>query len=185
MAAQPEMIRTQIESTREELAYDIDRLADRTSPRRIARRRWDSVRDRVTDLKDRVMGVSDDAAHRMRHASHDTADRVRDAAEDAAAGVRHAPEAVARGTQGNPIAAGLIAFGAGLLVASLLPETEAERRLAHEVAERAEDLAEPLRETGRQVASDLGESVTQAAHEVRDTAAEAVSTTAQRARDTA
>ena len=33
---QPEVIRSQIEGTRDELAYDIDRLADRTSPRRIA-----------------------------------------------------------------------------------------------------------------------------------------------------
>jgi hypothetical protein len=32
-----------------------------------------------------------------------------------------------RQTQGNPIAAGLIAFGAGMLVASLLPATDLEK----------------------------------------------------------
>jgi ElaB/YqjD/DUF883 family membrane-anchored ribosome-binding protein len=183
MAAQPEVIRTQIESTREDLAYDIDRLADRTSPRRIAQRRWDRFKDRVTDAKERVMGVSDDAAHRVRHTSHDTAERVRDAAGDAADTVREMPHTVARSTQGNPIAAGLIAFGAGLLTASLLPETDAERRVAHEVAERAEDLVEPLKETGRDMASDLRETVSQAASEVKDTATEAASTTAHRVRE--
>jgi len=174
MAAQPEVIRTQIESTREDLAYDIDRLADRTNPRRVIRRRWDSLRARAGDVRDRVMGVSEDAV-----------EGVREKADDATSAVRGAPEAVVRRTQGNPIAAGLIAFGAGLLTASLLPETEAERRLAHEVAERAEDLAEPLKESGRQIASDVGGTVNQAATEVKDTAAEATSTTAHRARQAA
>jgi hypothetical protein len=174
MAAQPEVIRTEIESTRADLAHDLDRLADRTSPRRIVRRRWDSVRDRVGGVKDRVMGVSQDTADRMRHMT-----------DEAASGVREAPEAVARTTQGNPIAAGLIAFGAGLLAASLLPETQAERRMAREVSERAEELAEPLKEVGRQVASDVSESVGRAADQVKETATEAASTTAQRARETA
>jgi len=174
MATQPEVIRSQIEGTREDLAYDIDRLADRTSPRRIAQRRWDSMRSRVGTVRDRVMGVS-----------HEAAGKVRDVSEDAASTVREAPEAVARTTQGNPIAAGLIAFGAGLLAASLLPETEAERRVAREVSQRAEELAEPLMETGRQLASDVGESVSQAATEVKETATDAASTTAQRARETA
>jgi hypothetical protein len=174
MAAQPEVIRSQIESTREELAHDLDRLADRTSPRRIAQRRWDSVKDRMGSMRERVMGVP-----------HEPVERIRDVSEQAMSTVREAPEAVARTTKGNPLAAGLIAFGAGLLVASLLPETEAERRLAHEVSERVDALAEPLMETGRQVASDVGESISHAAGEVKETAAEAASTTAQRARETA
>jgi hypothetical protein len=172
MAAQPEVIRSQIESTREELAYDVDRLADRTNPRRVVRRRWDSLKSRAADVRDRVMGVSEDAV-----------DRVRDTSGEATSAIREAPEAVVRQTQGNPVAAGLIAFGAGLLAASLLPETEAERRVAHEVAKRADELAAPLMESGRQIASEVGETVKDAASEVKDTAAEAASTTANRARD--
>jgi hypothetical protein len=112
MATQPEVIRTQIASTREDLAHDIDRLADRTSPRRIVRRRWDSMRERV-------MG----------------------APREVTTTVREAPEAVARTTQGNPVAAGLIAFGAGLLAASLLPETDAEA--ASTTAQRARESRPP------------------------------------------
>jgi len=164
MAAQPEVIRSEIERSREDLAYDIDRLADRTSPRRIARRRWESMRSRLDDVRDRVMGVS-----------HDAGERVGDTAAD----VREAPERVARAAQGTPVAAGLIAFGAGLLAASLLPETDAERRMAREVTERARDLAEPLQETGRQIASDMGESVKEAAAEVKETATQAVRETAR------
>ena len=178
MAAEPEVIRTQIENTREELAYDIDRLADRTNPKRIAQRRWDSVRSRIGDARDRVMGVS-----------HDTVDRVRDTTQetvsDVSSSVREAPEALARKTQGNPIAVGLIAFGAGLLAASLLPETDAERRMGREIGERAGDLVEPLKETGRQMAADVGESVKEASSEVKETAKEAAATTAQRAKETA
>lgn len=174
MATQAERIRTEIDATREELAHDIDRLADRTSPSRIAHRRWDAVKSKVGNVKDRVMGVSEDAASEVSGRASDLADNVREA-----------PDMVARQTRGNPVAAGLIAFGAGLLAASLLPETDAERRIGRTVGEHADELLEPLKETGRQIASEVGETVKDASREVGETAKEAASNTSARARETA
>jgi len=46
----PEQIRREIEATRAELAHDVDRLADRTSPKRVARRGLDRLGSRVNSI---------------------------------------------------------------------------------------------------------------------------------------
>jgi hypothetical protein len=174
VATESQRIRGEIDATRAELASDLDRLADRTSPSRIAHRRWDSVKSRVSTVKERVMGASQDAVESV----SDTTGHVTDT-------VRETPEMIARKARGNPLAAGLIAFGAGLLVASLLSETEAERRLGQKVSEHADQLTEPLKNLGSELGSDIGETVKQASSEVGSTAREAASHTAQRAKETA
>ena len=61
----PEQIRADIEATRARLSADVDTLADEANPKNIARRKADdvkeSVRDRVTGLKDSIMGTAEDA----------------------------------------------------------------------------------------------------------------------------
>ena len=48
-------------------------------------------------------------------------DKAGEKAHDVADSVRGAPQAVAQQTQGNPLAAGIIAFGVGMLAATLIP----------------------------------------------------------------
>jgi hypothetical protein len=79
-------------------------------------------------------------------------------------------------TQGNPLAAGLIAFGGGLLLASLLPPTEAEQRVAGKVREQAQPLQDELVRAGQAVGEDLKSSAQDAAEQVKQRAAEATST---------
>jgi hypothetical protein len=76
-----------------------------------------------------------------------------------------------RKTQGNPLAAGVIAFGLGMLVSSLIPSTEKER----EVVSQLQENLEPVKEKASEVANDIGDSLKPAAQE----AAESVKTTAQ------
>ena len=64
MAEEPDRIRDEIEATRYDLARNVDLLADRTVPTRVARRRWSGVKERVHGMSDRVMGTSSDAAAR-------------------------------------------------------------------------------------------------------------------------
>lgn len=59
------------------------------------------------------MGSTDDATSTV-------SDRAADAVETA----QKTPQKAKQKTQGNPLAAGLIALGAGWLVASLLPAAE-------------------------------------------------------------
>ncbi|GIJ74289.1 DUF3618 domain-containing protein [Virgisporangium ochraceum] len=194
MGSRPEELRTEIEQTREELAYDVDRLADRTVPTRVAGRKWEGAKSRVRSVTDRVMGARDSVAagakdkassagDTVKDAASTASDKVQDAASTAADTVRQTPDMVVRQTQGNPLAVGLIAFGIGLLTASLLPETEAEKRAGGAVAEHSGDLVEKAKETAREMADELGGTAREAADQVKQTAREAAQTTADQAKE--
>jgi len=182
MAEAPDDIRDDIEVTRARLAHDVDRLADKTSPSRIAQRRWTGAKSKVRGLSDRVMGTARDTGSTAK-------DKASSAASEVADQVRHAPEMVTQQTQGNPIAAGLIAFGAGMLVASLLPATRIERQAGQTLREHGSDLIEPVRqplaESAKHVGEDLGDRAREAATSVRDTAKDAAQTTAESTKDSA
>lgn len=193
MASEPDRIRAEIEATREALTNDVDQLADRTSPKRIAQRRWDVVKDKARDVKETVMGASHDtvsgvsdkvsgAGETVSSKVSGAASAVSDTVSSAADTVKETPDTVARKTRGNPVAAGVIAFGVGLLAASLLPETEAERRLGQQAADKAGDLVEPLKDKAREMGSDLGDTVREAAGQVKETAKEAVANTTDQAK---
>jgi hypothetical protein len=156
MATEPDQLRADIEATRGELAGDVDRLADRTNPKRIVQRRWDRVKDGASSVRDRVMGATQEAT--------DT--------------VKEAPQAVTRSAAGNPLAAGLIAFGTGLLVATLIPESDAERAASQRIGEHSGQ----LKEMGRDLASDVQDTAREAAGHVTEAAKEAASQTVDAAR---
>jgi hypothetical protein len=179
MGSRPEELRGEIEQTRQELAYDVDRLTDRTSPKRVAQRRWEGVKGRARSVTDRVMGARDTA----QDAASSAGDKVQETAHSVAGTVRETPQTVARQTRGNPLAAGVIAFGIGLLAASLLPETEAEKRAGSAVADRSGDLVDKAKETARDMASDLGDEARGAAQSVKETAREAAGNTAEQAKE--
>lgn len=205
MGSRPEELRNEIEQTREELAYDVDRLADRTVPTRVAGRKWEGAKSRVRSVTDRVMGARDtvvsgaqdkashagskiqDAASGAAGSVQSTASAVGDKAQETAHAVadtvRETPDTVARQTRGNPLAVGLIAFGVGLLTASLLPETEAEKRAGGAVAERSGDLVEKAKETAREMTEELGSTAREATEHVKETAREAAQHTADQAKE--
>lgn len=183
----PDEIRADIERTRAALSDDVDDLAESVKPRSVARRQVDKVKDAVGGVKDRVMGSDDDdydtgamgtvsdKAYAARDAVADKAyaakDTVSEKASEAAEAVREAPTAVKRKTQGNPLAAGVIAFGLGMLVSSLIPSSEKERQAVSTL----QDNLEPVKQKATEVARDMGESLRPAAQE----AAESVKSTAQ------
>ncbi|CAL9346839.1 hypothetical protein SUDANB121_00395 [Nocardiopsis dassonvillei] len=178
MGETPDEIRQDIDRTRSELVHDTDRLVDRARPGSIADRGTRRIRDRGRRLKDRVMGAApsrDEVSGRVRH----TADQAADLA-------RSVPEQAVRQTQGSPVAAGLIAFGAGLLAASVLSESRAEQRAAQRLGEHAGGAVEPVRravaESAEHVKEQAVESARTAGEHVRDSAAEAARTTGEHAR---
>ena len=200
MAEEPDQIRDDIEVTRDRLAHDVDRLADKTSPSRMAQRRWSGAKAKVRGMSDRVMGSAHDNGGAAKDKASDAVDTVKDKAGDVAgtvrdqAGqvadhVRQAPAAVGRQTQGNPVAAGLIAFGAGMLLASLLPATGLEKLAGLQLRDHADDLVEPVRqpltESAQHLREDLGNHAQEAVASVRDTAKDAARSTAQTAKGAA
>jgi len=161
----PEQIRREIERTRSELSDNVNALGDKVNPGSIAKRQVSRVRGAATSVKDAVLGSASDAA--------DTGQQVATTMGDA---VSDAPSAVARKAQGSPIAAGLIAFGAGLLVSSLLPASKVEQQAAEKVKDTAQPMVENLTETAKEVAGNLKEPAQQAVEEVKSTATDAAAT---------
>jgi hypothetical protein len=192
----PDEIRADIEGTRADLSNDVDDLAESVKPKSVAGRQVDKLKDAVGSVKDRVVGsdegdsgalgtVTDkasaakeavtDEAYTAKDAVADKAytarDTVGEKASEAGEAVREAPATVKRKAQGNPIAAGVIAFGLGMLVSSLISSSEKERQAVSQLQENLE----PMKEKAAEVARDMGESLKPAAQD----AAESVKSTAQ------
>jgi hypothetical protein len=158
----PDQIRADIERTRGDLSYDVDALSDKVRPSSVAHRQADKVRSRFGDARDRVMG-----------AVHDAQGSTGSGLSSAGDAVAGAPQRAKQATQGNPLAVGLIAFGAGWLVSSLIPASRAETDLAGTVKEKAAPLQQKVTEVAKDVGQNLKEPAQQAAQSVRETATDA------------
>jgi len=165
----PEEIRRDIERTRYELASDVDTLHEKVSPSAIASRRTQATKNRLGSLRDRVMG-----------SAHDMTGSASSTGSDVAGSVKQAPTAVRQQTQGNPLAAGVIAFGAGWLISSLLPSTDKEQQAAmaakDQVQEHSDTLTAPLKEAGQGAKENLQPKVQEAAGSVKSTATDGAGT---------
>ncbi len=146
----PEELKSDIAQRREQMGDTLDAIGDRVSPGQIAGRQKALMRRRVTGWRYSIMAVTD------------------------------APEAARRQAQGNPMAAGLVAFGAGLLIATVLPESETEKQAVQQVQpqlEQAASQAGEVADTAKQSAQEHGEelkgSVTDAAQQVKQEASDA------------
>ncbi|MEI4272251.1 DUF3618 domain-containing protein [Klenkia sp. LSe6-5] len=162
----PDVIRQQIEDTRADLGHDVDALNEKVNPARVVDRRVTRTKQAVDDLRGRVFG-SDSP-------SSSSAGGVTARAHDAAQGVAQAPDAAVQGTRGNPVAAGLIAFGVGWLVSSLLPTSQREKELAAQAEQAAQPLVEDVKQVAQDAAEQLQPAAQEAAQSVQGTATQAV-----------
>ncbi|MGO4957191.1 DUF3618 domain-containing protein [Luteococcus sp. Sow4_B9] len=197
----PDKIRQDIERTRANLSDDVNALADQANPRTIAEDKVDqakqSVQSAVHGAKEKVFGSEDDFTDDgLAGQARGLADQVRGGvaggagqaqysaqmrANLARGGVSDAPAAMRRRTRGNPLAAGLVAFGLGALIGGALPATRAEKRYV----EQAKDQAQPYLDQARDVAQDtvagLKQPATEAAQGLKETAQQAASTVQEEA----
>ncbi|MBT2531038.1 DUF3618 domain-containing protein [Arthrobacter sp. ISL-48] len=173
MSDNPDAIRSDIEATRARLGTNVDAVADKVTPSNIVHRQTDKVKDAVFGVKEKVMGVADDATARMHMGTSSTGNPVGSALGDAGSTIGEAPQQVMSKTQGNPLAAGLIAFGAGLLLSSLIPASEKEREAADSLKTAAEPLTTELTEAAKEMAQGLKEPAQEAMENVKATATDA------------
>ncbi|MEN2736390.1 DUF3618 domain-containing protein [Microbacterium sp. X-17] len=184
MTDDPDVIRAEIESTRRNLSGDVDALADKVTPSKIAERQKRKVKGAFHSFTERIMG-SDDPYDPHRGVGEATGDAIGDAKDATVEAGRH----VVAKAEGNPVAVGLIAFGVGLLAASLIPASDKEQELAAKAKDAAQPMLHEAAEVGKQVAHDLQEPAQEAVQAVKDTAQESVETVkaeaAERANDVA
>ncbi|QQS00255.1 MAG: DUF3618 domain-containing protein [Austwickia sp.] len=175
----PEQIRREIEATRRDLSRNVDALTDQVTPGNMARREVNRVGESLRGLKDRVMGGDDDygSSYGTRDAmadrrdelmgrAGDTKDQLLDQAgelrdqaaarlSDAQGAVQGAPAAARRQTRGNPLGAGLVAFGIGALLGGLMPSTAKEREASVALKEKAQPLVEEAKGVAQEAVENL------------------------------
>ncbi|MDQ0870692.1 ElaB/YqjD/DUF883 family membrane-anchored ribosome-binding protein [Arthrobacter sp. V1I9] len=202
MSDNPDAIRADIEETRARLGTNVDAVADKVTPSNIVHRQTDKVKDAVVGVKEKIMGAADTASTTVQdkvssatsgvqdkvssgtghtgNALHSTGDSLHGAKDnvaaklsDAGTAISHAPDQVKAKTQGNPLAAGLIAFGAGMLVSSLIPASQKEREAAQQLKTAAEPLAGKVTDAAKDMVQDLKEPAQEAMESVKATAADA------------
>ena len=205
----PDQIRREIERTQNALSSDVDALSEKVTPGRIVERRVNRARSTATRWKDRVMGSNplrggSEGLSAAGGAARDTAQQVAGTSSSAASfvtgtasqtasavgeAVSEAPRLARQQAQGNPLAAGLIAFGAGWLISSLLPATRREQQLAEQTRDKASELGQPVAEAARRAATEVKDNLAQPAQQavetVRETTAEAGRTVAAEGKDAA
>jgi gas vesicle protein len=197
MSENPDAIRADIEATRERLGTNVDAVADKVTPSNIVHRQTSKVKDAVFGVKEKVMGSAEHTTHTTSGGLHQATDTAGNALHDAGEAIADAPHQVKTKTQGNPLAAGLIAFGAGLLVSSLIPPSEKEREAADalktaaepvttQLTEAAKDMAQGWKEPAQDAVENVKATATDAAQHIKDegqTAASDVKATATDAKD--
>jgi gas vesicle protein len=191
MSDNPDAIRSDIEATRARLGTNVDAVADKVTPSNIVHRQTDKVKGAVTGVKEKIMGAADSASTTVQdkvhsgaghtgNAMHSTGETLHGAKDTAAAklndagtAISQAPDQVKAKTQGNPLAAGLIAFGAGMLVSSLIPASQKERQAADQLKTAAQPLATQVTDAAKTVVEDLKEPAQEAMDNVKATATDA------------
>ena len=182
MAERTEELRRDIEETRAHMSGTLDQIGDRVSPGRIASRRWQGVRDYGSRLTTTVMGAPRRAADKTGGAIGDAQSSASAAASSAAHAVADAPERVKETASGNPLAAGAVAFGLGMLLGSMAAPSREEERLAEQLMEPVKS---ELADSGRELASAVKEHVKEDMAPVVDHASAAVDEVKQHAAESA
>ncbi len=110
-------------------------------------------------------------------------DRAGSAGSAVTGAVSAGPDMARRQTQGNPLAAGLVAFAAGWLVSSILPASKAEEQAAQALQDKASELAEPAKQELSEVANEMKDNLQgpaqQAVQSVKESATSAADTVRQ------
>jgi hypothetical protein len=213
----PDQIRASIEETQDDLGRNVNALTDKVNPRRAAQQRvnrargiWQKIRDNVmgsaTHARDNVMGSATHArANVMGGATHardatmharDTTLHAADASQARLSGASSAAgerlhtvgQQTQQQTQGHPLAAGLVAFGLGILASSLLPASPPERRMAGQFRNKASEHSDQLKQqaTGvaRQAQDNLREPAQRAAESVKSKAGQDAAALREQTRST-
>lgn len=174
MSNNPEEIRTDIKRTQAEIGRDVDALAEKVDPAKAVERQKDRFRDRVRNASEKVMGTPeyDSRGTQGSGTLQQASEQLSELKDQAGETVQNIPDKVTSGTRGNPLAAGLIAFGAGWLAASLIPSSRMEQQTAEQLKDRAAPLVDEAKSAAKEAGQQLKPQAQEAAESVKQTASQ-------------
>jgi gas vesicle protein len=132
-----------------------------------------SSQQKGKDMTDRISETASHVGERASEMASEVGDRVSDAASEVKEAVSHAPQRLRQQTRGNPAAAGLIAFGSGLLLGGILPGTRVERDLAQRMEPAMSTAMVEAKDAGREIAEELKEGARESMEAVKEAGSEA------------
>jgi hypothetical protein len=162
-------LRRDIASQRQDIGRDLEAIGDRLSPGRVADRSKERVRRRASGWKDRIMGTMEDARGKVTDSMPSGSSMTPDGPPS---------EMVSERVEGNPLVAGMVAFGIGFIAGSVLPASRKERELAHRVEPQMGQIAQEVADTARSAGEELAPVVQEEAAKVKEEASEAASSVA-------
>lgn len=167
-------LRREIDETRQHMTMTVDAIEDRVTPGRIIERRRNRIRSSLLTARDRMMGVPQSVGSGL----SDGGSAVRSEAGSLVHGVESRAEA-------NPFGAGIFAFGAGMLAATLFPASAAEREVGAKARDAGEALREPMAEAAHSIADTAKEHGSEAVAAVKDAGASATASVTATAKEKA
>jgi hypothetical protein len=166
----------------------LEAIGDRISPERMVERRKAAVGQGFRRMREAVMGSADyvePAVQRAQNQAQSAATSTIESARTVGQSVQHAPAAVAEHTAGNPLAAGLIAFGAGLLAATAFPQTRTEQRLVETAQPQLDKVKDELHDAGHDISAGARDHAKSALEQTTSAGKDAASTMVGEARESA
>lgn len=144
MGEDPEVIRTEIERTRERLGDTVEQLGDKADVKGRAK-------DRAREMRDKVTGAVTGSAHSVNEATPGT--------EDVKQGARRAIGIA----QENPLGLALGGVAVGVLAGMALPSTRMEQERIGPVGDQVREAGQEAISRGTHVATEAASSAVQAA----------------------
>jgi gas vesicle protein len=164
MGQDPDLIRKDIEDTRERMGETVDALGYKTD---VKSRAKESVTGKVDSVKEKIVGAKDSAVESVVGAK-DSAMEATPSTGDVKAGARQAVGVA----QENPLGLAIGSVAVGFLAGMLIPSTRVENE---KIGPMADQVKEQIKETGQE-ALEHGKAVVQ---ETASSAADAAKQTAQ------
>ena len=174
MGTSTEELSRQLEGERASLSRDLEAIGDHISPKRMVQRRTSAVKGRVSAVTERLMGSATDVSDTARASTAKVGEKLEEA-----------PQAARRTIAGNPLAVGLVAAGVGMVIASLLPETEAERRMGEKIQPEVQQIAAQAAQAVQETKESLKPEVERAKEEIKGSVSEATDTVKESVKDVA
>jgi gas vesicle protein len=150
MGEDPQVIRTEIEATREQMGDTIEAIGYKTD---VKARAKESVAEKTDAIKDKVSGVVGRASDKAPAGSD-----VKDGAKQAVGVAQENPLGLA-------IGAVAVGFVAGMLIPSTSVEDEKIGPMADQLKDKARETGQQAVEHGKQVAQDVAQSAQETVRE--------------------
>jgi len=196
MGTTADTLRHDLDRERADLTNDLQAIGDRVSPGRMVERRKAATRQRFGRISEQVMGSAHDVRDKASGMASDVGESTSGTISSVGDAMRDVPQRAEQMVEGNPLGAGIAAFGLGLVIATMMPETATEQRLvtkvepklqeaASTVGTAAQGVAEELKPAAKEAVQDLKSDAQDAAAQLKQQASDAASETAEQAKDKA